>query len=175
MVGGRQRAVVWRTGCEFLFCLFPAVQPWGILYPLGASVSPIRKMGMLVSQRVSVCLQIELRQARQSAQCLTESRTSVNIIFIYYLFSALATPQRTEFPSQGSDPSHLCTLCRSCGNIGSWTHCAGLGFELASQHSRDAASPIEPPWEVPVNIIFSCGVREERVVLVLNSLVYSSF
>ena len=48
----------------------------------------------------------------------------------------MATPQHMEFLHQGLDPSHSWDLCH-CGNAGSLTHCAGLGFESGSQGSRD--------------------------------------
>ena len=36
-----------------------------------------------------------------------------------------------------------CHLSCSCSNAGSLTHCAGLGIEPASQHSRDAIYSVE--------------------------------
>ena len=53
----------------------------------------------------------------------------------FFLF--LATPQRMEFPGQGSDPSCSCNLSHSCGNTRSLTHCARPGIKPASQCSQD--------------------------------------
>ena len=36
----------------------------------------------------------------------------------------------------------------------SLTHCTGLGREPVSQHSRDAANPIAPQWELPIWTFF---------------------
>ena len=33
-----------------------------------------------------------------------------------------------KFPGQGSNLSHSCSLCHSCGNTGSLAHCAVLGI-----------------------------------------------
>ena len=60
----------------------------------------------------------------------------------------LATPRHKEFPGQGSDRSCSCNLCHSCSSVGSLTQCAGLRIETASQHSRDAADPVVPQWEL---------------------------
>ena len=60
------------------------------------------------------------------------------------------TPKSMEFPGQGSDLSCRFSLCCSCSNIQSLTHCARLGSEPASQHSRDAANPVEPQRELLV-------------------------
>ena len=53
-----------------------------------------------------------------------------------------------EFLGQGSDLSHSCDLCRSCGNPGSLTRCAGLGIKPASQRFQDTAVPIAPQREL---------------------------
>ena len=53
--------------------------------------------------------------------------------FLIYLFPfILAALRHMEFPGQGSDLSHRCDLCHSCGNTGSLTHCAGPGIKPVS-------------------------------------------
>lgn len=51
-------------------------------------------------------------------------------------------PAAYGVPSQGSDPSHRLALHHSCGNAGSFTHCASTGIEPASWHSKDTADPV---------------------------------
>ena len=47
------------------------------------------------------------------------------ILFFFFLFGC--TCGKWKFPGQGSNPSHNCDLCHSCGNIGSLTCCATAG------------------------------------------------
>ena len=58
--------------------------------------------------------------------------------FFFFFFSFLAALRHMEFPGQGSDPSHICSLHCSCSNARSLTHCARPGIKSASQRSRDA-------------------------------------
>lgn len=53
-----------------------------------------------------------------------------------------------ELPGQGSDLSRSCDLSYSCGNAGSWTHCARPGVEHVSQHSQEAADSVAPQREL---------------------------
>ena len=61
--------------------------------------------------------------------------------FFFFFFFGLPA-WHMGFPSQGSDLSHKCDRSRSCGNAGSLTHCAGLGIEPVSQHSRGPTIPL---------------------------------
>ena len=72
----------------------------------------------------------------------------VHRFFLFFLF--FGCPVVHEFPGQGSAPRCSCDLLHSCGNVGSLTHCAGLGIEPASQLSRDTADPVAPQWELQV-------------------------
>ena len=58
-----------------------------------------------------------------------------------------------EVPSQGSDLRCHVELSHSCSNVGSLTHCAGLGIEPVSQLSQNAADPIAPQCEL-LRILF---------------------
>ena len=53
-----------------------------------------------------------------------------------------ATPQRMEFPGEGSDPSHSCNLCHSCHNTGSLTHCPGWGSNLCPSTLETLLIPV---------------------------------
>ena len=69
------------------------------------------------------------------------SHEEKEVVLLFVCF--LATLRHMEFPGQGWEPSHGCNLRCSCSNAGSLTHCAGLGIEPRSLHSRDApADPI---------------------------------
>ena len=95
--------------------------------------------------------------------------TLFHLLCIFFLFSL---PQwHMEFPSQGSDPSCYCSLYFSCGKTGSLTHCAGLGIEPASQHSKSAANPFMPQQELLYYYFFifyflatteTCGISRSR-------------
>ena len=60
------------------------------------------------------------------------------LLVFFFFFAAL---KYTEFPGQGSDPSHSFDLSHSCGYTGPLTHCAGLRIESMSQHSQDTEDP----------------------------------
>ena len=49
---------------------------------------------------------------------------------------------------QGSDSSHSCNLCHSCGNARSLSHCAEPGIKPVTQCSRVAANPVVPQQEL---------------------------
>lgn len=53
----------------------------------------------------------------------------INIIF----FSFLATPVAYGSSGPGTNLSHNCNLCHSCGKAGSLMHCAGLGIKPIPQ------------------------------------------
>ena len=55
--------------------------------------------------------------------------------FIYLFIYFISSPRHMEFPGQGSDLSHTCNLCQSCGKPGSLTPCSRLGISPASQCS----------------------------------------
>ena len=58
----------------------------------------------------------------------------------------LASPWHMEFLGQGSDSS--CDLSCRGRNAESFTRCARLGIEPASQCSQDATNPVAPQWEL---------------------------
>ena len=86
----------------------------------------------------------------------------------------LAVPWHVELPGQGSDLSFSCKLSQSCGNMGSLTHWARLGIELASQHCQDTADPVAPQRELLDCIFFffpqSIPLTHEQVELNLLPL-----
>lgn len=67
-----------------------------------------------------------------------------DILSLFFFFSFLAALPHTEFPGQGSYPSHSSDLCHSYNNSGSLVHCAGLGIQPLSQLSRDTSDPTAP-------------------------------
>ena len=69
----------------------------------------------------------------QLARSFTFLYASSDCFFSLFFFGH---PRHLEFPSQGSDPSHSCHLCCSCGNARSLTHCAGLEMEPLFQLQR---------------------------------------
>ena len=78
----------------------------------------------------------------------TRGRNQYIFLFFLFFFSFLAAPRHMELPGQGSDPSHSHNQSHSCGNTGSFTHCAGPGIEPASRCSREAADPAAPQREL---------------------------
>ena len=65
-----------------------------------------------------------------------------------FIFSFGATLQPMEFLGQGSELSHSHDLSCSCGNAGSFTHCARLEIKPATQFSQDTADPVAPQQEL---------------------------
>lgn len=66
----------------------------------------------------------------------------------FFCCSFLAAPRHVECLGQGSDPSQICDLSRSCSKASSLNHCAGLGIEPPSQWSQDAINSIMPQQEL---------------------------
>ena len=60
------------------------------------------------------------------------------------------------------------TVCRTCSNTGSLTHCAGPGIQHASQGSQDATDPLVPQRELQfidfyAIIVNACPVSSKKV------------
>ena len=69
-------------------------------------------------------------------------------LFLFFVFFFLF--QHTVsygVPGQGSNPSHSCNLCCSCGNTRSLTHCSMPGIEpLSPKHCRSCCSTAGTPF-----------------------------
>ena len=112
----------------------------------GVGVGAVRGPGLSGTSEMDKC----------NCQGFRNSGPSFEMIFLdfitYFLFWG-ATPQHMEFLGQGSTWSRSCTLCHSCGNATSSTHCAGPRIEPASWCCRNAqqshcATPGTPPCVV---------------------------
>ena len=90
--------------------------------------------------------------------------------FPLFFFYFLATPWNMDFPGQGSDPSGSYSICCSCSNNRSLTHCAQLGIEHVSQHSRHAAYPVAPQQEL-FNFFSHYIFRDRCVLLIWNYII----
>ena len=89
---------------------------------------------------IYACISKHLRRVLMVQQLYLEyNKTSCTFSFYF-----LAILQHTEFPDQGSDPSHSLDLSRSCGNTRSLTCSAWPGIKPAPQGSQDATNSIVP-------------------------------
>ena len=80
--------------------------------------------------------------------CIWLSNASEHSLCFCFIFSFGATLQPMEFLGQGSELSHSHDLSCSCGNAGSFTHCARLEIKPATQFSQDTADPVAPQREL---------------------------
>ena len=84
----------------------------------------------------------------------------INIIF----FSFLATPVAYGSSGPGTNLSHNCNLCHSCGKAGSLMHCAGLGIKPIPQQQP------EPPQRQHSILTLLCHSRNSQIINFLKTM-----
>jgi len=85
--------------------------------------------------------------------CLTSHTPSFSLLkatlLFFFSLSFLASPRQIEFLGQGSDSSHSCKLCHSCGNARSLTNCARTGVRICvpvlQRHHRSCCTTVGTP------------------------------
>ena len=99
-----------------------------------ATTAPTRPLAWEPSYASGVALKRQAKKKKKKKK-KKKSKCPLLLISIYLFIYLLATLRHMEFPGQGSDPS----FSFSCGNAGSLTHCAGLGWNLC---------PSAPKWQL---------------------------
>lgn len=95
----------------------------------------------------------------------------------YFYFFHGCTCGRWKFPDLGSNVSHSCDLCHSCGNTKSLTHCTGPGsIPKLPQRQHQIPNPCAMAGTVGRGILISNSKQKKvywRCLKKLSSSLYS--